>query len=281
MADHTNECRLCGRDAGKDAYACATCATTARTNLGHIAVLAHHLDDKRARRHSNYTTGTIGRTTTTPLLPYDPRVTAVANPIRRTLHQAGSYGANRPPETTITGAALWLVMRCEWFRRQAFGPDLFTAFEAHKDALVKLFDNPPTRLWMGRCGSVGTSGTCATTLYVEADDEGKPDAASVTCPVCGVLHWVITRQKELAAGVADYLGTSREISNLLRHMLGADVSTDAIRGYAFRGTIHVQGTRLIDTRAGVREANTYRIGDVQKAAEDTQTKRDLYHSARR
>jgi len=281
----TTECRLCGRNAGKGAFACDTCTQTARTDLQTIAGLAGHLDGKRARRRSNWTTGTIGRSTATPLLPYDPRVSKVADPILVALHGTarivGDATSSWPPDDSLAGTARWLVHRCEWLRVREVGPEEFGSFETAKDALVALFDNPPTRLWMGRCGSVGPSGTCATALYVEADDEGKPDAASVTCPTCGAVHWVITRQKELAAGVADYLGTSAQISALCRHIHGADVSTAAIRGYAFRGTITAQGTRTVETSAGPRDADLWRIGDVMDAAAATQAKRDLYHSVRR
>jgi len=78
------DCLRCGRAAGA-AFACATCTQNARADLLMVASLAGHLDGKRARRRSNWTTGHIGHTATLPL-PYDPRVSQVADPILVALH---------------------------------------------------------------------------------------------------------------------------------------------------------------------------------------------------
>lgn len=294
------ECRLCGRRAS-DSFCCATCATAARENLTRIADLAAHLDGKRARIRSNWTTGTIGRTAVLHL-PYDPRVTVVAEPIRIGLHgtariigdttnqasgptcQTCSHPScarlrvsSWPPDDSLAGTARWLVSWCEWLRRRDVGPEEFASFEQAKNALVALFDNPPSRLYLGRCGPEKAG--CPASLYVEADEDNKPAAATVSCPLCLAVHQVGLRQDLLAAGVGDYLGTSAEISALCRHMLGDDVSPAMIRGYAHRGTIAAKGTRIVATRAGPRTADLYQIGDVQRAAADArgraQTRLDI------
>jgi len=273
----SDACRICGRSA-KDAFACTVCAQSARDNLTNIASLAGHLDSKRAHERSNWTTGTIGRAAVLPL-PYDPRVSAVADPIRIGLH--GSVllcGDTRPADDSIATVARWLVARCDWIRRRDFGPDEFGTFERAKDALVQLFDNPPAQLYVGRCGAIRDDlAKCPASLYVEADDDGKPASQFIACPLCLTVHPLGLRQSILAAGVADYLGTSHEISQLCRHMLGDDVSPAMIRGYAHRGTIAAKGTRVVDTKAGHRTADLYRIGDVQAAAANAREREAVRH----
>lgn len=261
-----NECRLCGRDAGKDHFACHTCATTAQADLRTIAGLAHHLDGKRARRRSNWTSGTIGRTATLPL-PYDPRVSKVADPILIALHGTarivGDATSTWPPDDSLAGTARWLVTWCEWLRRRDVGPDEFESFETHKAALIQLFDNPPETHYAGPCGRLIDDGPpCTQDLYIEVG------LTALICPSCNTLHAIEPRQEQLDASVADYLGTAKEISNLCRFQFGDDVSTAMIRGYVRHGLIQSKGTRMEHTKTGERQANLFRIGDVREAVKN-------------
>ena len=264
------DCRNCGRDAGRDAFACKTCSDTAKADLAHIAILAHHLDGKRARLGSNWKDGTIGRTAEIPL-PYDPRVSKVADPIRIALHGSARIvidaGAVVMPDSdTITDVALWLITRCEWLRKQDVGPDEFAAFELCRSNIEALFDRPPDRLYIGRCQADLEGTPCPESLYVETDDNGRPTSAHATCPRCAKSHTVADRREEIKAGVKDYLGTMREISRLCRLMYDDGVSMSMLYLYAERGLMESQGWRMEhDSKGRYRSVSTYRIGDVEAA----------------
>ena len=264
-----SDCQACGRDAG-DAFACMTCAESARTDLAQIADFALDLDDKRARLGSNWKNGTIGRAAEIPL-PYDPRVSKVADPIRVALHGTASIviGAGAvilPASDSIHDVAQWLITRCDWLRRQDVGPEEFATFEVCRSNIVALFDRPPDRTYIGRCHAEIEGGTCTESLYVESDDKGKPVKPNAICPRCEASCAVSSRQDEIKASVRDYLGTMKEISHLCRLMYDEGVSMSMLYQYASKGLMFSRGTRLeCDSQGRHREVATYRIGDVESA----------------
>ena len=265
-----SDCRRCGRDAGRDAFACNYCADTARTDLTTIADFATHLDDKRARLGSNWQNGTIGRAAETPM-PFDPRVSKVANPIRIALHGTAKIVIDAgavvmPLSDDIYDVAEWLVTRVDWLRRQECGPSEFATFDTCRSNLEQLFDRPPDRMYIGRCHGKIEDVPCAESLYVEIDDNGKPDKGTVKCPRCDQGHDVNSRREEIKAGVKDYLGTMREISRLCRLMYDDGVSMTMLYLYAERGLMESQGWRMErDAKGRNRSVSTYRIGDVEDA----------------
>ena len=273
-----SDCRNCGRDAGKDAFACTWCAETAMTNLGHIAGLAHHLDGKRARRHSNWQNGIIGHAAQIPL-PYDPRVSQVADPIRVALHGTvriildarSSVSVDDLDPESITSSALWIAKHCDWLRRQDVGPEELASFATHKMALEKLFDNPPDRMYVGRCNADIEGTPCRASLYVETDGKGKPNSQKATCPCCRTSHEIDDRREQLADGVADYRATIREISRLCVLIHPGMVSKTLLYEYIRGGLMLPQGTREERDSVGrMHTASTYRIGDVQGAIDKWQ-----------
>jgi hypothetical protein len=262
---------MCGRDAG-DAFACMTCAESARTDLTQIADFAQHLDDRRARLGSNWKDGTIGRAAEIPL-PYDPRVSKVADPISIALQGTARIVIDAgavilPASGDIHDVALWLITRCDWLRRQDVGPEEFATFETCRSNIVRLFDRPPDRMYIGRCHGVVEDVSCVESLYVEIDDNGKPAVGTVKCPRCSQGHDVKSRRDEIKAGVQDYLGTMREISKLCRLMYDDGVSMSMLYLYAERGLMESQGWRMEhDIKGRYRSVSTYRIGDVEHAIE--------------
>jgi len=263
---------MCGRDAGMDAFACKTCAESAKSDLTQIADFAQHLDDRRARLGSNWKDGTIGRAAEIPL-PYDPRVSKVADPISIALHGTARIVIDAgavilPVSGDIHDVALWLITRCDWLRRQDVGPEEFATFEKCRSNIVRLFDRPPDRTYIGRCQSDVDGVLCVESLYVETDDKGNPVMANMTCPRCKASHTVADRQEEIKAGVQDYLGTMREISKLCRLMYDDGVSMSMLYLYAERGLMESQGWRMEhDIKGRYRSVSTYRIGDVEHAIE--------------
>ena len=280
-----SDCRRCGRTAG-DAFACTTCSETARADLATIADFALHLDDKRARLGSNWKDGTIGRAAEIPL-PYDPRVSKVADPIRVALHGSvriviDAGAVILPLSDDIHDVAEWLITRCDWLRRQDVGPEEFATFELCRSNIVTLFDRPPDRMYIGRCLADLEGTPCPESLYVETDDNGKPTKAHATCPRCAATHTVTDRREEIKAGVKDYLGTMREISRLCRLMYDDGVSMSMLYLYAERGLMDSQGWRMEhDSKGRYRSVSTYRIGDVEAAIKKWQAIQEARRAEKR
>ena len=273
-----SDCRRCGRTAG-DAFACTTCSDTARADLTKIADFALHLDEKRARLGSNWKNGTVGRAAEIPL-PYDPRVSKVADPIRIALHGTARIVIDAgavilPVSDDLHDIAQWLVTRCDWLRRQDVGPHEFSVFDVCRSNLELLFDRPPDRMYVGRCHGTIEGIPCTESLYIETDDQGKPTVGKVTCRRCSQSHDVKDRREEMKAGVKDYLGTMKEISRLCRLMYDEGVSMSMLYLYAERGLMESQGWRMEhDTQGRYRSVSTYRIGDVEAAIKKWQEIQD-------
>jgi len=266
-------CRRCGRDAGLDAFACNYCADVARTDLTTIADFAKHLDDKRARIGSNWRPGTIGRAAEIPL-PYDPRVSKIADPIRIALHGSAKIVIDAgavilPLSDDIHDVAEWLIGHCDWLRRQDVGPHEFNTFDTCRSNIMALFDRPPERMYIGHCHGMIEDVPCTEQLYVETDGHGKPTSGKVTCKRCKQGHDVSDRREEIKAGVKNYLGTMKEISHLCRLTHDENVSMSMLYTYVANGLIHSHGTRIECDSAGRHKAvPTYRIGDIDVAIED-------------
>lgn len=261
-------CPNCSRPTG-DGFACATCADSAAKNLHSIADLADGLDDKRARVGSNWSIGNVGKSVEVPM-PYDPRVTIVAAPVKvalvglaRTICDdnpaANPQGVGR--DSSLSSIARWLANYCHWLRMQTYGPGEFLAISGQLEKMFDLFDRPPAKFYIGRCNAKTMLGPCGESLYVTVG------AKVARCKVCATEHDVSARQEELREAVSQYLGTAKEVSALCRHMLGDLVTTAMIRGYVRYGKLVSHGARVEITRDGQqRESALYRIGEVLEVA---------------
>lgn len=265
----TQTCPLCTRAISADTFACSTCADAAKANLRAVADFASWADDKRARLGSVWSVGQGSRAAEQPL-PYDPRVTRVLQPIHndltgwaRIVWDEIPSAQDQPASTDTAGVARWLSTSCAKIARLPFADEAFAAFEKARESLERLFDRPPDKVYLGRCKADTDYGECTESLYVEAG--ALP--ASVTCPRCSAVIAVSDRQAELAQDVEDYNGTARELSRLLRMVLGEDASPRMIWAYEKHGLIQQRGTRVeFDTMGRRREVPMYRIGEVREAA---------------
>lgn len=270
-------CPLCSRILSPERFACRTCEDDARKNLRSIATFAGWADSKRARMGSSWSIGGGSRATETPV-PFDPRVTRVVAPIHNDLTGwarivwDGAPGASEDvPGLDTRSVALWLVGYVAWIATTEQAGDAFAAWESARANLEVLFDNPPERVYVGKCGhrTPGPDGEtlgpeCPEALYVEV--ENKPEAAA--CGRCGHLTNIAERSEELAEKVGDYLGTARELSRLLRLVLGEDANPRMLWAYAKNGLIGAHGHRLeYDTLGRARQVPLYKIREVRAAAE--------------
>lgn len=265
-----SKCPRCDRILSADAFICRECVKTARKDLRTIAEFASWADDKRARIGSTWSVGGGSRASETPI-PYDPRVTRVLTPIHNDLttwarivwDEAPSGPDEQQPSMTTTGVACWLVAYCAWFATTEHAELAFPTWERARGNLERLFDHPPERVYLGRCNCDTDFGPCPESLYVEVGEM----PAQITCPRCFGTVVVDERREELAVGVENYLGTTRELSRLLSLVLGESASSRMLWAYAKHGLIQPHGTRVeFDKLGRPRPVPTYRVGEVREAA---------------
>jgi len=261
-------CPMCSRVISSDTFVCRECAKTAKAHLASIATFADWADGKRARMGSAWSIGGGSRATETPV-PFDPRVTVVFKPVHNDLvgwarivwDDAPDLGD--PAGTATADIARWLMGYVEWFATRQDGQDAFTAWARSDDSLERLYDSPPEKVYLGRCNASTDFGPCPESLYAEVGSIPP----HLNCPKCGSVTDTEERQEELKVGVENYLGTARELSRLLKLVLGEDASPRMLWAYAKHGLIQSHGVRVEhDTLGRRREVPTYRIGDVRQAA---------------
>jgi hypothetical protein len=87
------------------------------------------------------------------------------------------------------------------------------------------------RQFLGPCATVQPdSTTCREEVY------GMSWKQTTTCPACGAIHHIATRQQWLLDLAQDRLGTSTEIAGFLR-TAGVSCTPSQIRGYVARGRL--------------------------------------------
>ena len=261
-------CPLCSRAISGDAFVCRECTKTAKANLASIATFADWADGKRARMGSAWSIGGGSRGTETPM-PFDPRVTLVLKPVHNDLTGWARIAWDDAPSlsdpagTATADIARWLVTYCDWFATRQDGVDAFTAWQRSNESLEQLYDSPPEKVYLGRCNASTDFGPCSESLYAEVGSV----PSHLECPHCGATTVTDDRRAELAEGVENYSGTARELSRLLKLVLGEDASPKMLWAYARHGLIAQHGMRVEwDTLGRKREVPTYRIGDVRQAA---------------
>ena len=168
---------------------------------------------------------------------------------------------------TPAAHAVWLGSHLRHFAAHPDGPALLDRIHAAHDRLVQVFDRPPEKIYVGRCGH----DDCTESLYADR----QHTATVVACTRCATEHPIAERRDQLKAGVVEYLGTVRETSRLLRETFGDDVSERMIRGLRDHGLLAERGRRLeMDSKGRFREVMTFRIGDVMDAVETMRRDKD-------
>lgn len=255
MSDYP--CPACGQALPADAFVCRACTGKARTRLRDLADFLAWSDDKRARRGTNWRFGTIGRSPEVPL-PYDPRVTKAVEPLTNWLigwgrvieDEAGQVWPADP-----VALVLWLRERLTWIAGQEWALDFVQGVESAHAKLERLFDNPPDREAIGRCGADLPDGSACP--EVMAAEKG---AVQHECPRCGALHDVKARREEMLGQAADLTVTTAEAVRLLR-VDGKDVDRRMIQALIRHVPIRSVGWRdETDVKGRKRRADVYPLG---------------------
>ncbi len=270
MTDRAQRCHVCTRPC-PDGYVCHDCTEQARADLAGIALFAQACEDKRARRKTNHPTERTSPSADTPL-PYDPRVTAVLDPIitamSGTLHiiTEGRKITTSVDVFDLPSACAFVTGHLSWLRTIPEGPEEVTSFDTAHANLEELFDRPPDQLYLGECGAAENEHgwPCTHILYVE---NKSPLPSYVRCEVCGVQTEVDGRRDYFRTQVAAYQATMRELVTLAPLLLDGAGSKRTLHEWTRRGLLRPVGTRLErNLRAEWRQVATYRIGDLTVAA---------------
>ena len=263
-----------------DGYLCHDCTAEVLTDLRTIATLARGLNEKRARYSAIVYSHGRSRSAD-PALPYDPRVTRVANPIRDHLRAVCAYVFDHRPAVdvpvyvtrdSIGAMSLWLTSHMRWLRGDPAGPGYAARIRTDRERIERLFDRPPEQLYLGVCNAPTSDGTCPESLYADASTviragraDLQADSAHAHC-TCGATHEVEPRRVQILHDLTVYQATMPELVSL-RPLIGMDGTSHAMLArYAQRGLLPNVGQRLErNARGEWRRVNTYRIGDVNRA----------------
>lgn len=118
----------------------------------------------------------------------------------------------------------------------------------------RAIDKPLQPAYAGPCQH------CTTDLYA------KPTAPTVTCEGCTRTYDVADRRKWLLEHVHDQLLTATELSRALPNLIGTELTSAMVRGYAHRGRLAARPPHPADPRQDPR----YRCGDVIALVVDAQ-----------
>ena len=212
-------------------------------------------------------------------------------------------GLGAPTEEAL--AAALLLDNVSWLRFQRYADHAADELISTIRASEYLVDLRGERLYLGRCGAASgdraqcpcdchvaglgaacsIDGGCGLEFHVAAtgarcgrDLYAQPGRSTATCPACKTPYDVAERRAHVLAIAENHRAPAGEISALCRHMLGADVSTAMIRGYARRGRISAHGT-MTDQRG--KEVPAYRVGDVVDVVRATRKSPALQRDARK
>lgn len=192
--------------------------------------------------------------------------------------------ADEPSAETL--AAQMLLENLQWLRFQRYAHEAADELISAIRSSTFIVDLRAPKLYLGRCGAAAGDnaacpcdchvggldapcsihGGCGLDFHVAAtgprcnrDLYARPDRATITCPGCGTRYDVAERKAHAINVAKKHEASARQISELCRHMLGEDVSTAMIRGYAKRGRIKAVNTTTDDRG---REVPTYVVDDV-------------------
>jgi hypothetical protein len=127
------------------------------------------------------------------------------------------------PADTLPSMALWLIGHMDRVRRHEAAADIVHEVTAAVRQAVRAIDRPPQRVYAGPCPDPG----CRADLLT------WPGHTTITCPGCGTIHDIATRQEHMRTQLDDYLGTATYARAILPG-IGIHVTAATIRGWAFR-----------------------------------------------
>ena len=252
---HHNECHLCARPSGDDAYACTGCAEHTRTALRHVIDgLDIDLTVTLAKQGTRPSVrgGRTGKASEAPL-PLDLRAaearTILTGTLRVWVARIRQDMPNAtPPRDTMPAMANWLLPLTGWLRHATYGPQALDELAAAVDQALKAVDVPEERVGVGRCPQ------CSSPIYAPASRL----VAYCTTEDCDGTVDVQQWQQSLQELAWSHEAGATEIAAFATKHLGMRLAASTIRSWATRG-------RITPTNPGERVPR-YRFEDVAKLA---------------
>jgi hypothetical protein len=249
-------CR-CGRPT-QDQFVCDDCTNTLAVALGEIPWLEQELETTTTR-----TRGVDYRTKGgTPSTERPSPVAWSASDARTNLHGfltawvrychehdiRNSSPQRGLPAENLTAMSKWLLWRVDGLALDTHGPAAVEQITAAVNKGKRLIDNPPEKMYAGRCGYETPDATCPNELYV------KIGAKIVRCTTCGTEWDVPERRTWLLAEAEEVLATAVEISRAVSWLGTEPLNAATVRKWASRGRLPAHG----HDRTG---RPLYRVGD--------------------
>lgn len=255
-------CVACGAEV-QDTYLCTGCTDDLRDQLYRVRALEDDLEISLSRMANNggQDTGVRSRSAETAL-PFSWSAAEALYGLTATLCRwSVAVAAVRNADATPVPAlvtrdpkdparvrrrrshaaeyAAWLAEHVSWV---ATHPDANACLDECLDAVrqaVHAIDRAPEMAYAGPCwavlsdtdSGVEDQDNCPAELYARAS------AAAVVCPECGAEWAMDERRRWLLTAVRSQLVTATEASRALPGLLGAELSSSAIRGLVHRGRI--------------------------------------------
>lgn len=273
-----NPCPQCERPTPEDAFVCRTCVDEMRRQVLNVAFLMTHADEKRARRGTNWKTGTVRRSPETPL-PFDPRVTDALNPFVNVLITTARMiedetGDEWPGEELRL--ALWIRERAAWASKQEWASHLVREIRHGHDRVVRVFDIPPEEYAIGVCGAEREDGTtCPEELSAPAKEGAH------RCPRCAHEHDVGARRKAMLDKAEDLLFTPDEAARALR-LTEYDVDARLVRAVVRHFGIQPRRAKMTtDIKGRPRSVDTYPLGEIREGIHAMEGDTEVRKSVRR
>lgn len=161
------------------------------------------------------------------------------------------------PMHHTTVLARWLLANLDRVRRHQSVGELVAQITHAVHQARHAIDRPnDQRVYLGPCDTA----SCTRDVYA------LPEERYTTCPGCALNYRVDRRRDWMLQRAQDHLGTAVEIAGFLR-LAGAEVSSSAIRGYAYR-------KRLVPVGTNHRGHPRYRIRDVMELLPEMLNKRE-------
>jgi len=220
---------ICGQPA-PDATICVACVNRLRNALEQVGNLWPEVEVRlTGEKAVNYATMGTSPSRDVPM-PFDLKASdlrddvrvKVVGWVRVLLEEGGTYDG--PDE--VSRLAEWLRAQVTEIARAGWAIDCLSEITDAVNQMTRLIDNPPPRIYAGRCsfiGAIGPDGTpgdpdpewlpCFSEMWVLEDDRRL--ATTVRCPVCGATFSLAIRREWVLQQYAGYLVTPTEGAALM------------------------------------------------------------------
>lgn len=249
----TASCELCTEPIIGTAYVCPRCTRPIARRILTAAELYSEMTLVKARQVRYGEAPRLGNGE--PAIPVNWDTVIDQGTVHNTMttwaaHIAGIRGAKLPGNMSELIRWIGSPDQITWIRHRPDAEQILDELDYAARIVIRAVDAPREHWYAGPCNE----DACTADLYA------RPDAETIRCHECGVVHDAGDRREWLLDQAEDHLGTATEIARLATAMRTVPVTAAQIRGLAHRGRITPHGVDRL-------QRATYRVGDVLDAVE--------------